>query len=198
MSNPEVKAMEEILAKMQNAQANAEHIREERAQGNVVVSESAQEMYDILAKLQKATNDSASKLVINEDVKLNDSTHNTTVGIGSLNIVLEKQNVYGYKKTYYTVTENDKPIVHKLALFESAMAIVKLKLRDNSHTVESTKLNRIVELDSLYGNNFDEAASFKQRAKTINESAKQDVYMAKHSVAVGKTRSLKSQIKKLL
>jgi|15BtaG_2_1085339.scaffolds.fasta_scaffold00262_20 hypothetical protein len=197
MSNPEVKAMEEILAKMQNAQANAEHIREERAQGNVVVSESAQEMYDILAKLQNATNDSASKLVINEDVKLNDSTHNTTVGIGgSLNIVLEKQNVYGFKKTYYTITENDKPIVSSLALFESAMAIIKLKLRENK--ISSTKLDRIIELDTLYCTKFDEAARYKQRAKAINESAKQDVYMAKHSVAVGKMRSLKSQIKKLL
>ena len=47
MSNPDVKAMEQIMAKMNNAVENADQIKADRAAGKVVVNEKNKEMFDI-------------------------------------------------------------------------------------------------------------------------------------------------------
>lgn len=194
-NNPETKAMQDILDKLANASTKA---TTEKSSSGVPgnVSEDAQEMYKILNNLQNATESGAKRLVTeSEPAPVVEETTGNSFGFGDLNVRLTKTNVYGFKKTYYTVTEGSTNITEELALFESAMAVIKLSLSDN---VNNTKIQRIVDLDEQYSNKFNEAASYKKRAKTITESVKQDVFMAKHSVAVEKMKNIKAQIKKLL
>lgn len=192
----ETKGMQNILDKLNSAMTRTEKVRtyidESGAKithieaGNV--SPEAQEMYNILNKLHNATATEAKQLVVE------DSAPVTSFGVGGLNVVLNKRSVNGYKKTYYSITENGETTVEDLALFESAMAIVKNKL-----DIEDTqKTNRIVQLDLQYASYLEEAAAHKQRARMITESARHDVAMTKHGVAVDKMKVIKAQIKKLL
>ena len=69
MSNPDVKAMEQIMAKMNNAVANADQIKADRAAGKVVVNEKNKEMYDILSKLNNATEKATRKMLTESPVE---------------------------------------------------------------------------------------------------------------------------------
>ena len=69
MSNPDVKAMEQIMAKMNNAVANADQIKTDRAEGKVVVNESNKEMFDILQKLQNATASATKKMITESPIE---------------------------------------------------------------------------------------------------------------------------------
>jgi hypothetical protein len=99
-----------------------------------------------------------------------------------------------YKKKYYTVMEGNSPLYSNLALFESAMGIIKQLIEGKDHT----KINLIVELDEDYDVQLYEAAVQKNRSRTITESIQADVAAAKHSQAVGKMSTIKKQIKRLL
>jgi hypothetical protein len=192
----ETKGMQNILDKLNSAMTKTDKVRtyiDESGEKvtrieKANVSPEAQEMYNILNKLHNATATEAKQLVVE------DSAPVTSFGVGGLNVVLNKRSVNGYKKTYYSITENGKTTVEDLALFESAMAIVKNKL-----DIENVaKTDRIVELDLQYASYLEEAAAHKQRARMITESARHDVAMAKHGVAVDKMKQIKAQIKKLL
>lgn len=192
----ETRGMQNILDKLNSAMTKTDKVRtyiDESGEKvtrieKANVSPEAQEMYNILNKLHSATATEAKQLVVEESAPV------TSFGVGGLNVVLNKRSVNGYKKTYYSITESGKTTVEDLALFESAMAIVKNKL-----DVENVaKTDRIVELDAQYAAYLEEAAAHKQRAKMITESARHDVAMAKHGVAVDKMKVIKAQIKKLL
>ena len=192
----ETKGMQNILDKLNSAMTKTDKVRtyiDESGEKvtrieKANVSPEAQEMYNILNKLHSATATEAKQLVVEESAPV------TSFGVGGLNVVLNKRSVNGYKKTYYSITESGKTTVEDLALFESAMAIVKNKL-----DVENVaKTDRIVELDLQYASYLEEAAAHKQRARMITESARHDVAMAKHGVAVDKMKVIKAQIKKLL
>lgn len=195
---PEAKEMMKILQNLENAKNKTQVAQqtstssESAPTGNV--SPDAQEMYNILHKLQNATEESAKSLVKESTQVQTKPVEESGFGFGNLNVVMRKANVYGYKKTFYTVMEGDEVIAEELALFESAMGIIKNVLGKN----DNNKTRRIIDLDEQYSIRFDDAAQHKQRAKTIKESVKQDVAMAKHSVAVDKMRSIKQQIQKLI
>ena len=191
----ETKAMADILKKLENAENRVQQeptVKEDGTVFNPKVSNDAQEMYNILNKLQNATENTA-KTLIKEDVKV-ETPLTESFGFGGLNVVLNKTTVYGYKKTFYNITENGNVLYSDIALFESAMAIIKNMLNKN----DENRTSRILELDSSYGNYLSEAASYKQRTKNITEGAKKDVYMAKHGVASDKMKSIKKKIKSFL
>ena len=191
----ETRAMQKIMDKLNGAQSGTVKRTSQETSDTVTgnVSPDAQEMYNILHKLQNATESSAKQLV-RETVETVAPVQENSFGVGGLNVVLNKTTVSGYKKTFYTITENGETIHHDLALFESAMAIIKNMLDKN----DSNRTSRIVELDDRYSNCLYEAASYKQRAKTLTEGVKQDVYLAKHQVAADKMKQIKSHIKKML
>jgi hypothetical protein len=192
----ETRGMQNILEKLNNAMTKTEKVRtyiDESGEKvtrieKANVSPEAQEMYDILNKLHSATATEAKQLVVEESAPV------TSFGVGGLNVVLNKRSINGYKKTYYSITEDGETTVEDLALFESAMAIVKNKLDSE----DTQKTNRIIQLDLQYASYLEEAAAHKQRAKMISESARYDVAMTKHGVAVDKMKQIKAQIKKLL
>jgi len=157
------------------------------------ISQDAAEMYNILAKLHKVQDatDSAASNIVTETIK--QPVHDS-VGIDRFNIVLEKRDVSGFTKTYYTIAENGKVVYDGLALFESAMAIIKNKLFKD----DVGKTTAIIDYDTRYAKALEEAASQKRRQKTLNESVELDVSAAKHSVAADKMQKMKKAIKQLL
>ena len=188
--------MLKILQNLENA-SNNKTAPVVDATGNSVptnISQDATEMYNILAKLHKVQDatDTAATNIVTESESVNKATD--SVGIDKFNIVLERHNISGYVKTYYTVAENGVRIYENLALFESAMAIIKNELFKN----DVNKSKAILEYDSRYASALEEAAKQKRRQKTLTESIESDIAAAKHSVATEKMHKMKIAIKKLL
>lgn len=188
----DAKGMLEILNKLHNTVENKQVVTENqtsttaRSTGRPEVDE----MYNILSKLEEATNNAAEHIVVEEDEEINKN-----FGVANLNIELVDTVVSGYKKTYYNIIEDGTIIHNELALFETAMTIVKGYITDNQKNID-----KLLELDSRYDSNLLEAASYKKRIRNLTESNafKQDVYMAKHSTAIKKMKEIKAQIKKML
>lgn len=194
MSTPEAKGMEEILRKLQNAQDNAEHIKEERARGNIVVREDAQEMFNILSKLEQATAQ-ASKTVVAEaktdPVVATGAIQQDTVSMGDYRLTMEKQSIAkGISKKFYHIDCNGERIHENVALFESAMLIMKSLL-------EGEDVSKIVELDDMYCGALQEAAHYKAKSRRVTESFDFDLAQAKQQTAVQRMSKLKKQIKSL-
>jgi len=198
--NNESQDMLKILQNLENA-TNNKSAPVVDASGNSIptnISKDATEMYNILAKLHKVQDatDTAATNIVTESDTFSESVNKTTdsVGIDKFNIVLEKHNISGYVKTYYTVVENGIRRYENLALFESAMAIIKNELFKN----DAIKSKAIVNYDSRYAVALEEAAAQKRRQKTLTESIESDIAAAKHSVATDKMQRMKTAIKKLL
>lgn len=194
----ESKSMEDILKKLNEAHNNADYVKEERAKGNVIVNENAKEMFNILSKLEEATAN-ASKTVVEESKKdIGVAVGNkigNTVSMGNYSVILEKKEVIkGVTKTFYHIENDGKRVYEDIGLFESAMGIVKGLLFDSKSSV----INKIVELDERYCISLQEAAMHKVKAKTLTESVKQDIAIAKQGNAVHRMSELKKQIKSLL
>lgn len=196
MASPQAQGMEDILKKLQNAQDNADHIQEERSSGNIVVAKNSQEMFNILSKLEEATT-AASKKVIQESktdpVLATGSIKENRVTVGAFNVIMEKQTVIkGVSKTFYHIEEDNERIYSDIALYESAMGIVKGMLFNDKN------VSRIVELDSRYSSALQEAAHYKMKSKRLTESFDFDIAQAKQRQASQKMSKLKSLIKSLL
>lgn len=202
-SPEETKAMQAILDKLNAAQNTQTSTNIVEASDNTQqpaqtanVSPDAQEMYNILYKLQNATTQATTRVV--EEVERGERVaimeDKNTVGVGQFNVVIEDTVVSGFKKKYYHITEHSKPIYSDISLFETAMGIVKQLLTKN----DISRINKLLELDTQYGSNLIEAATHKKRSQKLTESAQKDVALAKHSNAVAKMSYIKKQIKSLL
>jgi hypothetical protein len=204
MSTPEeTKVMHDILMKLQSTLANSEYQpaeKEKPASAAVPpsVSKNAAEMFNILSKLDEATK-KATRQVLQEtksNPELSTSTYkNNTISVnGEYNIVMEKKQVVpGVRKTFYNILDhNHQAMYQDIALFESAMLIVK-GLMTNKVDPE-----KIAQLDERYGSYLAEAAIYKQKVNTLTESYRVDLASAKHSVALDKMKQIKSQIKRFV
>lgn len=201
--NKESKEMLAILQNLHNAQSTTQHTASSvlnaqnntnnsvPAQGNV--SPDAQEMFNILSKLEQAKEQVAEE--VKQEHVLTETADANNFGVGGFNIEIIDSKLAGkYKKKFYTITKDSEVVYSELSLFESAMGIVK----ELTHGKDVYKVQQIAKLDTQYGEYLYEAAVHKQRATQLNESISSDVAAAKHSVAVGKMSELKKQIKKLL
>ncbi len=194
MTTPAAKGMEDIIRKLNNAQENAEHVKQERAKGNVVVREDAQEMFNILSKLEQATAE-ASKTVVAEaktdPVVATGAIKEDSVSMGDYKVTMEKQSVVkGISKKFYHIDCNGERLYSDIALFESAMIVV-MKL------IEDKDVDKILELDNMYCGALQEAAHYKMKSKKVNESFKIDLAQAKQQSAVTRMTKIKNQIKSL-
>lgn len=184
--------MEEILRKLNEAESSAKHIKEERAKGNVVVKSDSQEMYNILSKLEKAT-ETASKTVVKEAQKnpviATGAIKENTVTMGDYVVTMEKQSVVkGISKKFYHIDCNGQRLYSNIALFETAMGVLKFLIEDKSP-------DKIIELDNMYGGALQEAAHYKMKAKRVTESFDFDLAQAKQQSAVTKMSTIKKKIK---
>ena len=114
---------------------------------------------------------------------------------GNYNIELvQKYVIDGVKKKYYNIKDAEGNTLYEdIALFESAMGIVKHLMFEKSHKVEE-----IARLDERYAGYLTEAAMYKQRSMTSKDVNRVDVAVAKQGSAISKMGSIKKQIKTLL
>ena len=202
MPTEEVKGMMDIIAKLNETTVTPSSVSEDKQTQSSInklagVSKNAQGMLSILQKLDEATTQVTKEIVkeSENDIELSAiDKKGDTVRVNNYEITMEKTTIVpGIKKTFYNIKEGDE-IIHKdLALFETAMGIVKGLLFDNY-----SKVDRLLELDNRYASSLQEAATYKMKCKTIVESSKHDIAMAKQAHAVSKMKSIKNQIKTAL
>ena len=205
MPTEEVKGMMDIIAKLNESVAAeptaAQKIKNEKNKPSPTilgsVSKDAEGMLSILQKLDEATTQVTKEIVkeSENDIELSAiDKKGDTVRVNNYEITMEKTIIVpGIKKTFYNIKEGDEIIHKELALFETAMGIVKGLLFDND-----SKVNRLLELDNRYASSLQEAATYKMKCKTIVESSKHDIAMAKQGAAVCKMKEIKKQIKSAL
>ena len=121
-------------------------------------------------------------------------TNENIFGIGKFNVILEKETVGQYKKTYYTIVENSNVLYDHLALFESAMAITKNLLNKNNNKEQQL----IAEIDERYANALMEAGHQKTRIRKTTDKSTRSIYEAKYSEKLHKARTAKGEIKQLI
>lgn len=194
MATKEVKGMMDIINKLNESVKPSNEESKPIVNKLAGVSKNAKGMLEILQKLDEATT-KVTKNIIKEsrdDIELAAmNKKGNSVKVEKFEIVLEKARVVpGIKKTFYNIKEGNKTLYKQIALFETAMAIVKGLLFDNN-----SKVDRLLELDSKYRSALTEAAEHRVRCKTITETNKLDIAMAKQSHAVYKMRDIKNQIK---
>ena len=197
MATEEVKGMMDIINKLNESVKPSNKESNPTVNKLAGVSKNAQGMLAILQKLDEATT-KVTKNIIKEsrnDIELAAmNKKGNSVKVNNYEIVLEKaQVVPGIKKTFYNIKEGNKTLYKQVALFETAMGIVKGLLFDNEG-----KVQRLLDLDSKYGSALIEAAEHRLRCKTITEGNKLDIAMAKQGHAVSKMRDVKNQIKSAL
>lgn len=202
MPTEEVKGMMDIIAKLNEAEATPSSVaqdKETQASINKLagVSKDAEGMLSILQKLDEATTKVTKEIVKESENDIELSAINKkgdTVSVNNYEITMEKTTIVpGIRKTFYNIKDGNEVIHKELALFETAMGIVKGLLFDNNSKVE-----RLLELDNRYASTLQEAATYKMKCKTIVESYKHDIAMAKQGAAVSKMKEIKKQIKSAL
>ena len=194
MATEEVQGMMDIINKLNESVKPSNEESKPIVNKLAGVSKNAKGMLEILQKLDEATT-KVTKNIIKEsrdDIELAAmNKKGNSVKVEKFEIVLEKARVVpGIKKTFYNIKEGNKTLYKQIALFETAMAIVKGLLFDNN-----SKVDRLLELDCKYRSALTEAAEHRVRCKTITETNKLDIAMAKQSHAVYKMRDIKNQIK---
>jgi len=202
MPTEEVKGMMDIIAKLNEAEATPSSVaRDKETQASINklagVSKNAEGMLSILQKLDEATTKVTKEIVKESENDIELSAINKkgdTVSVNNYEITMEKTTIVpGIRKTFYNIKEGNEIIHKELALFETAMGIIKGLLFDNNSKVE-----RLLELDNRYASTLQEAATYKMKCKTIVESYKHDIAMAKQGAAVSKMKEIKKQIKSAL
>lgn len=202
MPTEEVKGMMDIIAKLNEAEATPKSIQEDKQTKASInklagVSKDAQGMLSILQKLDEATTQVTKEIVkeSENDIELSAlDKKGDTVTVNDYQITMEKTTIVpGIRKTFYNINKGDKLLYKELALFETAMGIIKGLIFDKEHKVE-----QLLELDNRYASSLQEAATYKMKCRTIIETYKHDIAMAKQGAAVSKMKEIKKQIKSAL
>jgi len=149
-------------------------------------------MYDILNKLGSV--DNTSRIVaeradkdIDLKVAINSKVTENSVSVQNYRIDIVLQEFAGKQKKFYNIVEGNKIIHQELALFETAMGVVK-NLMGN----KSSKVNELVRYDYDYANSLYEVYTHNSRIKSgkINE----DIAVAKLSNSKEKMQQAKNKI----
>ena len=204
MPTEEVQGMMDIINKLNESASKeptaAQKLKNEKNRpttNKLSVGKNATGMLKILQKLDEATTKVTKDILeeSNTDIELAAmNKKGNSVKVNDYEIVLEKaQVVPGIKKTFYHIKEGDTVIYKDVALFETAMGIVKSLLFENEN-----KVKKLIELDNKYASALIEAASHRVKCKTITEDNKLDIAMAKQGYAVSKMKDVKNQIKSAL
>ncbi len=155
------------------------------------MDEQTKAMHNILSKLQGV--DKTTKIVaeraerdIDLNVAINQKITENSVSVQNYRIDIVLQKFADKQKRFYNICEDDK-ILHKdIALFETAMGIVK-NLMLNKHR----KVDDLLKADLDYNNALYEVYMYKTKAKrAINE----DVMLAKMSQSQVRLQNAKQQI----
>ena len=155
------------------------------------MDEQTKAMHDILSKLQGV--DKTTKIVaeraeqdVDLNIAINQKITENSVSVQNYRIDIVLQKFADKQKRFYNICEDDK-ILHKdIALFETAMGIVKNLMLNKNKKVED-----LLKADLNYNNALYEVYMYKTKArKSINE----DVMLAKMSQAQVRLQNAKQQI----
>ena len=155
------------------------------------MDEQTKAMHNILSKLQGV--DKTTRIVaeraeqdVDLNIAINQKISENSVSVQNYRIDIVLQRFADKQKRFYNICEDDK-IIHKdIALFETAMGIVK-NLMLNKHR----KVEDLLKADLDYNNALYEVYMYKTKAKrSINE----DVMLAKMSQSQNRLQNAKQQI----
>jgi len=155
------------------------------------MDKSTKAMLDILKKVNAV--EKTTKIVAeraNDDVDLQmaitQKVTENSISVQNYRIDIVLLPFASKQKRFYNIVENEKIIHRELALFETAMGIVK-----NLMLGKRQKVTELEKLDVEYNNSLYEVYMFKTKAKkSINE----DVMIAKMSQAQNKLYDTKNKI----
>ena len=150
-----------------------------------------QNMLDILKKLQSV--DTTTKVVaeraerdIDLNLAINQKVTENSISVSKYRIDIVPRSFGHKKKRFYDIYENNKLLHKDIALFETAMGVVKNLMLNKNQKVED-----LIKLDMDYNNSLYEVYMYKSKAKNaINE----DIMIAKMSQAQSKLYSAKQNI----
>jgi len=145
-------------------------------------------LYDIINtfdKTSKKLNERAEKNV-DLRVAMTQKTQDNSISVQQYKIDIEPKPFAGRQKNFYQIYEHNELLFEDVALFESAMGIVK-----NLMTNKNKKVEDIERADIAYNNALYEVYMFKSRIKT---SVNEDVMLAKLSQAQNKLGEAKAKI----
>jgi hypothetical protein len=160
------------------------------------MEQSTKHMFDILSKLNSV--DKTTRIVaeraekdIDLKVAINSQVTENSVSVQNYRIDIVLQEFAGKQKKFYNVVDGNKIIHQELALFETAMGVVK-----NLMSNKSSKVSELVRYDHDYANSLYEvyAHNFRIKSGKINE----DIAVAKLSNAKEKMQHAKNKILKKL
>lgn len=164
------------------------------------MDQAAKAMYDILSKLQKAnprlmnekvevaTNDlmEAANTDVDLKVAMTSKINESSVTVQNYRIDIVLNKFAGRDKHFYNIVEGNEIIHRELALFETAMGIVKKYM-----TNKVSGIKDLEKFDNEYSNALYEVWTHNSRAKRgINE----DIALAKASNAKAKVNEAKRKI----
>jgi|TARA_A100001037_G_C15006151_1_gene569493 hypothetical protein len=155
------------------------------------MDEQTKAMHDILTKLKGV--DKTTKIVaeraerdIDLNVAINQKVTENSVSVQNYKIDIVLQKFAGKQKRFYNICEGKRILHRDIALFETAMGIVK-----NLMLNKYKKVDDLLKADLDYNNALYEVYMYKTKArKSINE----DVMLAKMSAAQNRLHSAKQQI----
>ena len=155
------------------------------------MDEQTKAMHDILTKLKGV--DKTTKIVaeraerdIDLNVAINQKVTENSVSVQNYKIDIVLQKFADKQKRFYNICEGKRILHRDIALFETAMGIVK-----NLMLNKYKKVDDLLKADLDYNNALYEVYMYKTKArKSINE----DVMLAKMSAAQNRLHSAKQQI----
>ena len=160
------------------------------------MNQDTKEMFNILSKLEKV--DKTTRIVAEnaqKDVELKmaitQKINENSVSVQNYRVDIVLQPFAGRQKKFYNVVEGDRILYRELALFETAMGIIKSLM-----TGKTSKVQELASYDEIYANNLYEVYMHNSRIKkgSINE----DVAIAKSDRAKQKMYEAKNKILKKL
>ncbi len=149
-------------------------------------------MFDILTKLDGVDNTTrivAERAERDIDLKMaiNQRVDETSVSVQNYRVDIVLQNFAGRQKKFYNVVEGNRILHKELALFETALGVVK-----NLMFNKSSKVQDLVRYDTEYTNSLYEVYMHNSKIKTgsINE----DVTLAKMESAKAKQKKTQQKV----
>ena len=145
-------------------------------------------LYDIINTFDKTSNKLNERAESNMDLRvaMTQKLKDNSVSVQQYRIDIVKEKFADRIKNFYNIYEHNKLVYKDIALFESAMGIVKNLMSNNNK-----KVIDIEKADMEYNNALYEVYMFKSKAKSrVNE----DVMLAKMSNAKRKMAEAKAKI----
>ena len=145
-------------------------------------------LYDIINTFDKTSKQLNERADTDVDLRvaMTQKTQDNSISVQQYRIDVIQENFADKKKNFYNIYEHNKLLYKDIALFETAMGIVK-----NMMLNKNQKVQDLLKADLDYNNALYEVYMFKSKVKkAINE----DVMLAKMSQAQNKLHGAKAKI----